>query len=261
MPVAAIAAGAQTVGSFIQSDNSKNAAKANQAQESSIDNQLMSVYNSMMKNVNQVDAAVNPAQSLGAAKGFYANEMSTGLAPAVINQANASFQQNNAQNLSTLKNSLGAATPNIAGTIKDFENSQITGNVGLQQGLAAQNQGARNTGAAGLTGIGENVLDQSDQARESVAAGLGALGSQYQQAGEFNASGQTNPFSGITSFLASLGLGGGTPGGGTTTPGVASGSYQTGQYSGQPWSYNSSTPPPGQGGLGAGSGSGYGNFG
>ena len=71
--------------------------------------------------------------------------------------------------------------------LEEFQNNQITGNVSLQQQLAAMNQGVRAQGAQGLAGIGSGVLDWGSQLAESVAGGLGTLGSGFQQASEFNA--------------------------------------------------------------------------
>ena len=108
-----------------------------------------------------------------------------------------------------------------------------------------------------MTGIGENVLSTGAQIGTSVASGLGGIASQYGQANEFNAAGQTNPFASIAQFLASLGGGGGLGGGGTGGANVGGSVPDPGsanQFGWNPWSSGVSlgTPQAGQGGLGLG---------
>jgi len=245
-----IALGLGAAMSFLNANQSKNAQKANQAQQSAIDNQLMQVYNRLTTQYNQLRGAVNPAQTMGAAKSFYQSEVEGGLSPAVIGQAQSSYQQEQARNLATFKNQLGPYTPNLAGAIRDFGNNAITGNVSLQQGLAAQNQNVRAAGAQGLAGLGENVMSTGVNIGDIVSQGLFGLGGQYQQASEFNASNAygSNPFMSIAQLmLANPNLfnqgGGGTPTG-TTIP---VGATPPGWYSGP---NNPAYPQPGQGGLG-----------
>jgi hypothetical protein len=204
MPAAPIAAGAGLLGSFLQSNSSKNAQKADMSQQSALDNQMIQIYNNMMGKYNQVFGAVNPIGALNQAKNFYTSEVQGGLSPATIGAANSEFQQQNALNLSTLENQLGPYTPNMSGMIKDFQNNEILGNVSLQQQLAGMNQGVRQQGAAGLAGIGQDVLNWGNQTAGMVSSGLGGLASQFGAAGAANAQNAwaNNPFSSIANLFA-----------------------------------------------------------
>jgi hypothetical protein len=251
-PAAAIPAGASLVGSFLQSNSSKNAAKANTANQTSLDQQMLGIYDQLLGKFNSLWSSVNPSAALGEAKNFYSSEVLGGLSPAVIGSAESQFQQQNARNLGTMENQLGPYTPNIGGAIRDFSNNEIMGNVSLQQQLAAMNQGVRQQGAAGLAGIGSDVAGLMASVGQGVAGGIGGLASQFGQANEFNAlNAGPNPFSSIGSILSAYpGLfgGGGSSGGASQTPG----GYTGPGLSGQPY------PQPGQGGLGAPGGAGFG---
>ena len=235
MPAAAvIPAGAGLIGSFLSSNSSKNAAKSNQAQQSALDTQIEGIYSRLMGTFNHLMGAVNPAGALQTAKNFYTSEVQGGLSPAVTGAAESQFQQQNALNLNTLKEQIGPYTPNKGGLISDFQNNEIIGNVGLQQQLAAMNQGVRAQGAAGLTGVANDVLGFGENVGTSAASGLTNLANQFGLANIFNAQNAyaNNPFS----ALANLPWGQIFP---TTSP---------------------TTPQPGQGGLGqtGGTGGGYG---
>jgi hypothetical protein len=260
MPVPVIAAGLSTAGSLVQSNAQKNAAKANTAAESSIDNQLMSIFNSLMTNYNQVNNAVNPAQTLGSAKNFYQSEENTGLDPAVTRAANANFSLNNQRSLSSLVNQLGPALPNLAGTVRDFGENELINNANLNIGLAGQNQAARQQGAAGLAGIGEDVLGQGTEIAGLVSGGLRGLGDQFNNANIANAN-APNPFSSLGGLFSNPAVGawlGKIFGGGGGTPGASPIPPMS------PTSFNNLTPAglgvsPGQGGLGVTGGLGGGN--
>lgn len=253
MPIAPIAAGAAALGSFLQSNQQKNSQRANLAQQTSLDNQMLQVYDQLQGKFNNLWSGTNPIGSIEQAKNFYTSEVQGGLSPAVTGAAQSQFQQQNALNLATLKNQLGPYTPNRAGMIGDFGESEIVGNVSLQQQLAALNQQTRQQGAQGLGGLGLDVAQLGAGVSESVAQGIGGLASQYGDAARFNATNQTNPFTSVGSFLASnpnmfasTGIPGSTPGlGAPVPPGVPNG------LSGQPW-----YPQPGQGGLGVTGGTG-----
>jgi hypothetical protein len=239
MPIgAAVGGGASLLGSFLQSNTSKNAAKADEAQQSSLDNYMVGIYNNLMGKYNSVFNATQPATGLNEASNFYKSEIQGGLSPAVIGAANSNFQQENAQNLSTLKNQLGPYTPNMAGTISDFENSEITGNVSLQQQLAAMNQQTRASGAAGLAGIDQGILNWGSSTAGGVASGVGGLASEFGGAAAQNTQNawSNNPFSSIASWMSMY------PN--LFNPGGSSGNTQ-----------------PGQGGLGSTGGTGSGGGG
>jgi hypothetical protein len=239
-PAAAIAGGAQAVGSFLQSNEQKNAQRANLSQETSLDNQMLGIYQNLQSKFNSLWGSVDPAQALGQAKTFYGSEVQGGLSPAVIGSAESEYAQQNASNLATMKNQLGPYTPNVAGQVAQFNNNAITGNVSLQQQLAALNQQTRQQGAAGLAGIGEGVAGLTAGVGESVASGIGGLASQFGQASEFNAANAgPNPFSSIGAFLAANPniLGGGPQ----ANPSGANGI----------WDPYGGPVQPGQGGLGA----------
>ena len=254
MPAAAaIPAGAGLIGSFMQNNAQKSAASQNQSQESALDSQVEQIYNRMWGQYQGVASATNPAGDLQQAKNFYQSEVQGGLSPAVTGAANSQFQQQNALNLNTLKNQLGPYTPNMAGTVSNFQNNEIMGNVSLQQQLAAQNQGVRAQGAQGLAGIGQGVLNYGANVGSTAASGLGGLAQGFQQANEFNANNAyaNNPFSALANMNWSQLLGGG----GASSP-TATQTPQT--YTGPQLSGG---PLPGQGGLGATGGSGTSGFG
>lgn len=243
MPAAgAIAAGAAAIGGFLQSNAQKNAAKANLANETSLDNQIIGIYDRMMGTAGKLMGAVNPGGALSQAKEFYSSEVTGGLSPAVTGAAESQFQQQNALNLATLERDLGPYTPNKAGMISQFQDSQIIGNVSLQQQLAAMNQGVRQQGAQGLTSVAAVPLDFLSTIGSNAASALGSMAGNYQQASEFNASNAGNPLAFLSTtdwsklFPNSVATTGtpstATPGTYTTPPGYV-------------------PEPPGQGGAGA----------
>jgi hypothetical protein len=215
-----IGMGVSTLGSLVGSNNQKNAQKANQSAESGIDNQLVSIYNAMLKNYQTVSDATNPSGALSQAEGVFGTEASSGLSPQVIAAANANLQQQQQQGISSIRNQLGPALPNLAGSIRDFNEQNLTADVNENIGLAGQNQGVRTQGAQGLTGIANDVLGFGSQMLGGAAGGLSGLGAQF---GKAASQPQTNPFSSLGTFLAQFGSQLGAPGSGSIDVNTPSG--------------------------------------
>jgi hypothetical protein len=210
IPMAVMAAG-----SILQGVNSKNAQKANTAQQGNIDNQLISLFNAMTGRSNDIWSGLNPLGALNQAKKFYGSEVAGGLDPAVRTDATAGFEREGARGLSAIEGALGPSSPNPGGMAKNWQEGMLTGGVALQQQLAALNQQTRQQGAAGLAGIGEAGMSASNSLLEAPVLGLMGLGQQFGAGAAANAQNaqQNNPFGALGQFLASLGLGGGGTGG------------------------------------------------
>lgn len=225
-----IGAGVSTVGSLVGANQQKNAQKANQGAQSSIDNQLVAIYNAMLKNYGQVSDATDPAGSLRTAKDFYGQEaggatptaqfyrgeMTNGLDPSVRAAANANLATQEARGISAMRNQLGPSLPNLAGTIRDLNEQGLQAGVNQNIGLSAQDQGVRQQGAAGLQGvqsagagglqsIADAVLAFGSSMLGGASQGFGRLGDQFGAAANQP---QANPFTSIGQFLAQYGLGG-----------------------------------------------------
>ena len=172
----AIGAGISGVGSIVQSFDQKALAQQNQNSESAIDNELVQIYGTMLKNYNQVTGATDPAVALKTAEGVYGSEAAEGLSPATIAASNLNLKQQQQQGLNSIIQSLGPSVPNLANIIKQYGQQTLQSDVAENIGLAGESQGVKSQGAAGLAGIGSGVLDFGQSLLSGASGGLAGLG-------------------------------------------------------------------------------------
>jgi hypothetical protein len=89
---------------------------------------------------------------------FFNNEMSQGLTPQSIGAAQNSYDVGSQQMLNSIANQLGAATPNLAGTIQSLNQQDLQGRIGLASSLAGMNQSLQNQGATNAMQTSQNML-------------------------------------------------------------------------------------------------------
>ncbi|MGH7746544.1 MAG: hypothetical protein ACREQ5_17555, partial [Candidatus Dormibacteria bacterium] len=110
--------------------------------------------------------AISPTMSA-----FYQNEATHGLSPQTIGAALNTQQAQDQSEIGSLRNSLGAASPNINGAIQAALQGQQQGLIGTESALAGQNQGVQNAGIQGL-GSTASTLDDQTLKRALVALGI-----------------------------------------------------------------------------------------
>jgi hypothetical protein len=201
MPVAAIGTAIGGLGSLVSTVNQKNVAKANENAESSIDNELTKIYGTMLKDYNSISGETNPGGALAKAESVYGSEATGGLSPETIAAANNNLGQQQKQGLASIINSLGPSTPNLAGVIKQYGQQELQSDVSENIGLAGENQGVQQQGAAGLAGIAGDVLNFGQSVLGGASGGLAGLGKQFNAA---SATPQTNPLTSFGSLIAAL---------------------------------------------------------
>jgi hypothetical protein len=205
---------------------------AGQAQ-SSIDNELVNIYNQLLQDYNQnylplqgdtssmlqqLLPILNIPGTTQTGLNYWLGQAATGLDPAVTGAAESGLATQGAQTLASMLNSLGPSTPNKAGMAQQFGEQMLQSQEALQGNLAAQNQGIRNQAmtnaqqtSLGPLGMILQFLQGGSSLLPTAASGLGQLGAQYGQ--EAQATPQNNPLSFLSSFLTNpansnaLGLG------------------------------------------------------
>jgi hypothetical protein len=188
-------------GSIYSAVSQKNAQQANLSAEQQLDSQLEKLYNTQIKQANELSTGTNTLGELQQAGGVYSQEAAAGLSPQTIAAANANLAQQEAQGLSNLKYNLGPSTPNLAGQIKQYEDASLSADVNQNIQLAGENQAAKNEGAAGLGSLASGVLSFMQNAFGGAESGISGLAKQF---GLGAAGTGTNPLGAFGSFLASI---------------------------------------------------------
>jgi hypothetical protein len=150
----------------------QNAAnQATQAENQFIQQELVPIINQRLAAWNQYYAPllgtaasqISAIQPNIAATGantldFFNNEMSQGLTPQSIGAAQNSYDVGSQQMLNSVANRLGAAMPNLAGTIQSLNQQDLQGRIGLASALAGMNQNLQNQGATGGMQTSQGLL-------------------------------------------------------------------------------------------------------
>lgn len=97
------------------------------------------------------------------AESFFGNEAVHGLSPQTIGSAVNTMDTQTQQQINSMRNSLGAGVPNIAGLAEDMNLQGLQSKAGLLSGLAGQNQAVQQQGVEGMLGAGQGLDAQSAQ--------------------------------------------------------------------------------------------------
>lgn len=113
-----------------------------------------------------------------AAEPFFLNEAQNGFSPQTIQSALNPMDAQVDQQINTMRNSLGSATPNIAGLESDMGLQGLQAKAGILSNLAGENQMFQNQGMQSAFGTA-NTMDQLT--RQSILDQLGVGGGLDQQ--------------------------------------------------------------------------------
>jgi len=103
---------------------------------------------------------------------YYGNEAKNGLDPSVIGAQINNYNNSSQRDINSIRNSLGAGTPNLAGTISDLGEKQFENRANLSSSLAGQDQGFRDSAMAQGFGAGQ-AMDSQQAQRAGQAFGVG----------------------------------------------------------------------------------------
>lgn len=115
------------------------------------------------------------------AESFFANEAMNGLSPTTIASALNPMDAQVDQQINTMRNSLGSATPNVAGLAEDMNLQGLQSKAGLLSSLGGMNQQFQNQGVENLLGTAGNLDTQTANMFSMLPQLAGGLDAQTMQ--------------------------------------------------------------------------------
>lgn len=123
--------------------------------------------------LDQLAGPTNLSSGVGQqAMAYYQNEAQHGLDPSVSGAQINNYNNSSQRDINSMRNSLGAGIPNLAGTLSDLGERQFENRANLSSQLAGQDQGFRDNAMAQGFGAGQ-AIDNQQAGRAMQSFGIG----------------------------------------------------------------------------------------